>query len=1235
MKRNRISLATASVLLASTVTVSLAASFFTSGGTYRVPVPKDVTNSAGNSAWVLVGVPGFWNEGTSSSTSFGSGYTTIRDINLTDTLESNDSSGTVPGYSTQIAIQAITGSLTQGTDYAYLAYNPSDRPSYDPSAAMYIMYVTKPSSSAPAMKIRYDARMEGKGFQVTFNDVAGGSASIYSLTFDSARVYSNPQTPTSADLSGSSSGTLTARSGLGGSTSFIDFNVTENPDSNTTMLLASQKVSSMADGNFSTDGNRTLAYAWDATNKAWLTYDSNNTAGTNGFTTLSKGRAYWVKLEDNITGAPGLIKSAQSAAMYLQDTGSLSTFSNVTQYMTTSGWSLVSLPNAKFKETDTGMVVNVKDCSLNAACTLRLTGAYGDSTDTLLIDLNSSNWNSYATANDGITAVMINNAILAAEANGSAYLGIRAYPAGNLAGAAATPGSGYVFLTSPHKFTVGGTALNGNIVSMGGTDLNNSIKGETNTTNYGEFALAFDFNANKIKGAGYINIDIPGYTTTTIEVDLNQSTTAAQAATQILSALQSATTTSGSVLKQDFNVTMIDGDFSGGYKTVVLASKAKGKRPIMDSGGASVSATSSRFYVRDATFVKAFDVNATSGSTATVTATVKGKVPSGSSTPNTVSVTASGTANSDICQRLADDINLTANYASTEVNASCPTSGNGNRLYIATHIRAAGTIGNRLFDLLESNASGNQLNDVTAASTQAASTPGLGTIGKVYKVSALADPGTFAGAATDGNFSSGPTALVSDLAYNPVWAPDFPESGPLYSLKSAGFNPLQFATADTNSTGQVTWHTLDVATAPDRWAELYDMLWSDSRKGYWIKTSGSVTNPLAVGSATITSANVITHYNNDLNTTSNYLDLTSSLPITETNPTLVGYRHNIKMTVGGSNNYMISSGGSNTFTARIDPWQLNTFVEQSTPWAATYAISDGVGSSASVSQAVPYVKPGTPTVTQTATGLTLTANDTNTSVVSTKAFRVYHTYINESNANLNPTTTGTTSGSLLQEINATGGTGTFTNSSYTSVFVFPTATASTTAGGIILRTVAVGTPVIASSQSGYSTAYGLISDQGTAVKVVPTHGPTNDSLGTDTLSVTSTTVPTSMPYRRDANGTNVGTQTIDSGVQITSAGDSLRMSYKYTSPAVTLSQEVPLKAWVKSSAGTVLAQIDFVRALSGAYFYLYDVTTSTLYYGTFPSEVGVTGLTAYSSSASALALTTISDSSSTVRADGL
>jgi len=204
------------------------------------------------------------------------------------------------------------------------------------------------------------------------------------------------------------------------------------------------------------------------------------------------------------------------------------------------------------------------------------------------------------------------------------------------------------------------------------------------------------------------------------------------------------------------------------------------------------------------------------------------------------------------------------------------------------------------------------------------------------------------------------TAIVSDLKDNAIYSPDYVNSGPLYTLKEAGYEAKVIVRPSTNIAALPTthWDGIDLTKPSSEWLKYneYNLFSVDERSGYWVYVT-NYTPPTFTVANTVFSPTYAYHFDRNNNTQNIISSVSFSTQIDGLDPTT----SNSKLIIGGNEVSLINTGS--TYTANISSYettlltqQINTFI-----LVATNGLGDRLVDNSFVT--LDYEKPETPTIT--------------------------------------------------------------------------------------------------------------------------------------------------------------------------------------------------------------------------------------------------------------------------------
>ena len=448
-----------------------------------------LTTKTVDNQWVLFGVSGYQASGASTAVSgeFSIGGTSTDEISANVIIDDNHALGQSVG-----GLVSIDATTTTDNN-RYLGYldaisvstiearvnvlTASPEVEFLDSESYRTMYIdsTDDGASAPTFSFTYKASLEGHTLEYKV-----GTGQVNQVTISSSNTFNNPKLGVIATGGVNNTGIplINLIDDDTNKNTVLDYDFLNNPP-----LSASYSADLVAD-----DGNRdkilnatVRMYSYDAENKRWNIYDAGNTAGSNDFTEILKGKAYWGKIDNdgstdsgNTVGEAGLILGNPDL-----DTD------DYTAVGLDEGWNLIAFDdeNSEIRHATTGLLV-----TLHADSNLTITDSSG---------IQSVNVTLTGIAAGAAKAREINIALESARLNGTvpSTFNLRAY---------ATDTAANIALVSNKRFSVSevvGDTVQANSVTTltGAQPLVPSLKfvrsdvTELNTTlvssAYGEYAM--------------------------------------------------------------------------------------------------------------------------------------------------------------------------------------------------------------------------------------------------------------------------------------------------------------------------------------------------------------------------------------------------------------------------------------------------------------------------------------------------------------------------------------------------------------------------------------------------------------------------------------------------------------------------------------------------------------------------------------------------------------------------
>jgi len=441
LKKINISLATASLLYGVLLLGSATTNY----------VPITANNDYG---WKMFGVSGFSKDITTPAikAEIGTNF-----IPLIDAKTEAGTSGWMAGDNNLAKLRLFKDATETSIElYADITDN-----SYDPTESTRAIYIASPGGINPIARLEYISSLEGE--QVDLKREGVEDSIVYTFQIDSNNTYNNPVIPTAKIESPAiySEEDKTIKS-------ILDFDLSNNPI---------DPIAFNSNDHLDPAPNDTTAriYRYNSLDGVWELWDNDNAESVNDFSTLDKGRAYWIKIDD---GDKNNSNSTPPAGLILGNDGILPTdYSNLTE-----GWNLVSFDpkNNSIRESITGLIVedtHVGSCSISD-----ITGLYK-------VDINLSN-------DTSIDAKNINIAVNNAKKLGQIPENLKLTSFSNE--------NGKLILLSNTKFIIEGDGF-GSVTTLAGQDVwsvkSQKIDDFSNVTNlqnnsvssiYGEYSMIIE-----------------------------------------------------------------------------------------------------------------------------------------------------------------------------------------------------------------------------------------------------------------------------------------------------------------------------------------------------------------------------------------------------------------------------------------------------------------------------------------------------------------------------------------------------------------------------------------------------------------------------------------------------------------------------------------------------------------------------------------------------------------------
>ncbi|GHS86482.1 hypothetical protein FACS189487_00850 [Campylobacterota bacterium] len=618
------------------------------------------------------------------------------------------------------------------------------------------------------------------------------------------------------------------------------------------------------------NGDNIVVQNWDPAQGIWKIFDSRRSTSQNDFEEFEAGKSYWIKI-DSKSDVGGLIlgKSDLGAASY----------SDIKQ-----GWNMVSFNDGFLRQTPSA--VFIKESDLGTGIVLR------DNFARDYITLSSA-----ASAENA--ARDINSAIYTLNRDGSTSWKIRAYPAKK------GTDEGIVVISDEDFGIVASTGT----LSIAGSPLLEAIGEPYQATRVDEHLLAMELNSALFDSAispKYAAFEV-GFVgeNTKFAIDLS----GAANYEGVLSAVQSKFSSVSDNVKR--TALLIDVDFSGKYKTLLIAS-------------------SKRFYARDTTFIRIYDfLSGVGGGQFLLGGYQEVGVDYGADLTDTIS---NINVQTPLTSAIAHEINSTRMLLS-----SIATKG------------------------LQIREEREQTRFFNADNYSETAPLARGAIAAVYSPIALAN----AAPRSDGSLA--PLGEVtSDLLFAPQFSPDFPIDGALYLLQNAagggGISPEIIIGGATRGDNMIMWRQTDLTVPIDQQKTAlsrYNLFKLQKERGYWVYMSdfrNSFMDAVSIKMPQIISY-ITRRYSNNFSVvagggiaqTRNEINLDFSvdvLGLANLTANSAQMPENVSVTIGGETFGLLKNGTANTYYAEFsgrDIEALNSHSSDFSPLSIGVSAANGIG----------------------------------------------------------------------------------------------------------------------------------------------------------------------------------------------------------------------------------------------------------------------------------------------------
>lgn len=942
-------------------------------------IPLTTTAPADNQ-WVLFGVSGYKTEGAVAAVAGAFSITAdAENIIVDDTADEIAVTGMTRGTGDLGLLKVMDGntnvSLEVRVDTSTFTYNPTE--------PLRTMYVDVDGDDAADFSFTYKASLENSTLEYS---VDGGQ--VNEVTISYMGVFDNPSVG-QVTTAGGATGTRLVNLINTEDDSLVDYDFADNPPLSSE-YNASLHKSAIGDANL-------RMFSYEASAQRWDIFDTGNTAGTNDFTTVALGKAYWGKIDTNGGNEEaGFVVGSSNADI------NTSTYSDAN---ISEGWNLMSFSgaNSEIRHAGTGLIVEFDADTV--AQTMTIMDASGNHEIQLTFTALSDD-------SDAELCKFINSEIDQAKSLGTlpSTFDITAIPTGTAT---------FIALLSDKKFSIkdDGDDDIAEVTTLTGAAPWDEVSetyaapgdlvDEYVTSVYGEYALVIE----PLIATGTAQFD----TLSGSALDVN-GTVIALAGNGAAGddTIGEAVTAIDLALAADFVINSLDLDFDGTAEHVLITNPEP-------------------FYVRDNTFTRVYDYDNTEAVVGTFqfrdvgdnVADFTDTVAGGDTTAANV-VTAVNQANmgviavaaqkvafinpdeggSDfkVLETVGDKLTLSSssvdaakgavkavystNYLArkgvrNDIVVEAPALGGYNDALDEIHYDLITVYGTRLASAAP-NADTTFLPNPTGTYTDAqqlaehvtflenliadygltatVTTTGVMAAGDAITVTGPDIIGITPAVDNDQNADDGadtPTAttdlgyieavtadLATDLQYNTVYSPDYVMDGPLYTMRDNNYSLEALVSGYTDlSDGSVSWDSIDLTRNPSEWLDSqdYNLFDIDEEAGYWAYLVEDATaNPLGLSNASL-SLNYSYQFDSALTSVATFNYFAGNLNVDVSGLSEVDSRKSARVTavISGKTIELSRVGSSNTYTGKIGTYTNGLAFNQ--PYSIVINVADGLG----------------------------------------------------------------------------------------------------------------------------------------------------------------------------------------------------------------------------------------------------------------------------------------------------
>lgn len=188
------------------------------------------------------------------------------------------------------------------------------------------------------------------------------------------------------------------------------------------------------------------------------------------------------------------------------------------------------------------------------------------------------------------------------------------------------------------------------------------------------------------------------------------------------------------------------------------------------------------------------------------------------------------------------------------------------------------------------------------------------------------------------------TPMIADLKSNAIHTPNFAEYGPLYTMRSAGYDVKAILKAETKmSDSSIVWDGIDLTRDEEDWFlnNEFNLFNANLKSGYWVYLETKSADTIVISTPTLSSTYSY-YFDNDTDLTTTNKIVSGQLSVTITGMNTV--TSSAYVSVGGTTTELKRNGTSNAYTADITSYAMTSFAQNdSAPISFTIRATNGKG----------------------------------------------------------------------------------------------------------------------------------------------------------------------------------------------------------------------------------------------------------------------------------------------------